>query len=434
MKLRVLGAAAVLAVLAYPLPSYASFHFTLINEVFAGSQYDGDVQYIEIKAYSGSQNLFNGQSLTISDRNNVTTTLTFNRNLPGSASQMTVLIATQAAAARLNVTPDFIMQPVIDREGGKICFVGVDCFAWGTFNGTTGTGANDFGTKYEATNGLPLDQAVVRDDGGDVLQASDDTNDSAADFDAGTPTPRNNAGVTGDYLPDCGNGAEDSGEECDDANTSQTDACSVRCEDAECGDGIAQTGGVEECDDGNGVNTDACRNDCQLPACGDGVVSTGEQCEPPSTATCTDTCLVINVGCGDGLPDAGEECDDGNTASNDGCRGNCTNEVCGDGIVDFDEDCDDGNTANGDSCRGDCQVPGCGDSVVDAGETCDDGNTTVGDGCDATCIIEEDDHDHEEPGDEDPVAEDDGCASTKPNLAWLAMFLAIIGGRLIRRR
>ncbi len=434
MKLRVLTAAAVLTVLAYPLPSFASFHSTKINEVFAGSQYDAAVQYIEIKAFSAAQNQFNGQVLHVFDRNNVETAITFDHSVANSASQMTVLIATQAAATRLNVTPDFTINAIIDRVGGKVCFTTlVDCFAWGSFNGAAGSGVNAFGNKYDPTNGLPLDQAVIRNDGGNGLQDTDDTNDSAADFAAGTPTPRNNAGVIGDYLANCGNGAEDSGEDCDDANTVNNDACSVRCKDAECGDGITQT--TEECDDGNSTNTDACRNDCQLPDCGDGVLSTGEQCEPPNTATCTSTCLIINVGCGDGQPDAGEQCDDGNTVSNDGCRGNCTDEVCGDGIVDFDEDCDDGNTVSGDTCRGDCQNAGCGDSVVDSGETCDDGNTTAGDGCDATCIIEEAEHDQDD-GDhdhDDDAAEDDGCAQAKSNVAWLGVLLALAAVRVRRR-
>ena len=436
MNLRALSTAAVVAVLTFPSPSYASFHLTMINEVFAGSQYDATVQYIEIKAYAAGQNRFNGQSLAISDRNGVTTTLTFTRSLAASGNQMTVLIATESAAARLGVTPDFIMDPVLDAAGGKVCFAGVDCFAWGSFSGAAGTGGTAFGTPYDASNGLPLNVAVIRDDGGDGLQLADDTNDSAADFTAGTPTPRSNAGVTGDYLPSCGNGADDLGEECDDANTVNDDACTVRCRNAACRDGILQTAS-EECDDGNAVDNDGCRNDCQLPSCGDGLVSTGEQCEPPSTATCTSNCLIINVGCGDGMPDPGEQCDDGNALNGDGCRANCTTESCGDGIVDVGEACDDGNTASGDACRGDCRAPACGDTIVDVGETCDDGNTTEGDGCDATCIIEVDEHDHgvvDEPADPPVDSGGDGCTSTVTDPAWFLVTAAMMGLARARRR
>ncbi|MDI1451161.1 proprotein convertase P-domain-containing protein [Polyangium sp. 6x1] len=68
-----------------------------------------------------------------------------------------------------------------------------------------------------------------------------------------------------------------------------------------CGDGIINAG--EECDDANTINTDACSNGCQL----------------------TD-------GCGDGNWDAGEQCDDGNLASGDGCSSACQVEIsCGAG-------------------------------------------------------------------------------------------------------
>jgi len=60
----------------------------------------------------------------------------------------------------------------------------------------------------------------------------------------------------------CGNGSIESGEDCDDSNTIDTDACTAACKDAECGDGIVQSG-TEECDDGNDIDADDCKNDCK---------------------------------------------------------------------------------------------------------------------------------------------------------------------------
>ena len=54
----------------------------------------------------------------------------------------------------------------------------------------------------------------------------------------------------------------------------------------------------EECDDGNAVNTDACSNLCQ-----------------------------ISDGCGDGNIDAGEQCDDNNVVAGDGCSATCTLDI-----------------------------------------------------------------------------------------------------------
>ena len=48
----------------------------------------------------------------------------------------------------------------------------------------------------------------------------------------------------------CGDGAVDTGEQCDDANAIDTDACPSSCLNAFCGDGFVQAG-VEQCDDGN---------------------------------------------------------------------------------------------------------------------------------------------------------------------------------------
>jgi len=48
----------------------------------------------------------------------------------------------------------------------------------------------------------------------------------------------------------CGNGRVDPGEECDDGNGNDGDACLATCRRARCGDGVVRVG-VEECDDGN---------------------------------------------------------------------------------------------------------------------------------------------------------------------------------------
>ncbi|MBZ0231100.1 MAG: proprotein convertase P-domain-containing protein, partial [Deltaproteobacteria bacterium] len=70
----------------------------------------------------------------------------------------------------------------------------------------------------------------------------------------------------------CGNGAPDPGEDCDDGNTVDDDACSNTCQLADgCGDGNIDAG--EVCDDDNRVAGDGCSATCQLElACGAGEV------------------------------------------------------------------------------------------------------------------------------------------------------------------
>jgi cysteine-rich repeat protein len=64
----------------------------------------------------------------------------------------------------------------------------------------------------------------------------------------------------------CGDGVVDPGEECDDGNADDTDACLSSCLNASCGDGVVQAG-VEECDDGNDFDKDFCSNSCTKVPC-----------------------------------------------------------------------------------------------------------------------------------------------------------------------
>jgi cysteine-rich repeat protein len=61
----------------------------------------------------------------------------------------------------------------------------------------------------------------------------------------------------------CPNGVVELGEQCDDGNRNDNDACRNNCRSASCGDGVVWLG-VEECDDGNTSNTDSCTNMCML--------------------------------------------------------------------------------------------------------------------------------------------------------------------------
>jgi cysteine-rich repeat protein len=152
---------------------------------------------------------------------------------------------------------------------------------------------------------------------------------------------------TSECIPEgCGNGVIDLGEECDDGNDDNTDACLKVCRAAVCGDGFVWEG-TEECDDANDVNTDSCLGDCTEASCGDGHLWEGV-----------------------------EECDDGNQVSTDGCTNECKLPVCGDGHV-FEgvEECDDGNQSNTDDCTNDCLSATCGDGHVWEGvEECDGAN------------------------------------------------------------
>jgi cysteine-rich repeat protein len=155
---------------------------------------------------------------------------------------------------------------------------------------------------------------------------------------AGNPTTGTvTATATKSWVqPQCGNGSTEPGEQCDDGNGNNNDACTNACRTNVCGDGYVRPS--EQCDDGNQNQNDDCKNDCRLNVCGDQIVNPGE-----------------------------EECDDGNATNDDGCTNVCTSPRCGDGVLQAGETCDDGNTSNVDTCTNACLPNECGDGYVGPG-------------------------------------------------------------------
>ncbi|WAS93589.1 DUF4215 domain-containing protein [Nannocystis punicea] len=196
-------------------------------------------------------------------------------------------------------------------------------------------------------------------DAGTTTDTSTGTTTTTGDIDTTDSTVTTSTETTG--VPAmCGNGEVEGGEECDDGNDDNTDACLINCIDAFCGDDFVQAG-VEECDDGDQLDTNDCTAACKKPYCGDGFEHEGV-----------------------------EECDDGNDVDTDDCTSDCKAPVCGDGILTGTELCDDGpanlpkETAQPTDCTTDCR-PACGDGTVSTSEECDDMNDALGDGCTPTC-------------------------------------------------
>jgi cysteine-rich repeat protein len=162
---------------------------------------------------------------------------------------------------------------------------------------------------------------------------------------------------TGLCVPStCGDASPQAGEQCDDGNPNNADACLDTCQNAFCGDTFGF--GTEQCDDGNTISGDGCNFQCGIE------------------------------GCGNGVPEPPEECDDGNQNSNtapNACRLDCIDAFCGDNVMDTGEACDDGNPINTDGCVA-CATAFCGDGFPRAGvEECDDGNPIDTDGCSNAC-------------------------------------------------
>jgi hypothetical protein len=206
-----LAAAAVL--LGTAAPAAAEFHLMSIREVYVGPADDASAQYVELQMYAAGQNFVDGHSLTFyGPTGTLLGTVTFAADVANGANQASILVATAEAETRFGVEADLAMTALIDPAGGRVCFADVDCFSWGNYSGEATT-PSPSGNPFNPGGGLTPDDAARRDISGGTsasqLDASDDTDDSAADFAfAASPSPTpNSAGGGGEECTyDCGGG------------------------------------------------------------------------------------------------------------------------------------------------------------------------------------------------------------------------------------
>jgi hypothetical protein len=177
-------------------PAHAVFHLMKIREVFAGTADQPAAQFVELQMYSAGQAFVSGHDVKIFDASGeVVGTFTFTQSMSNSEDNAYILVATPEAETMFGVTADLAMTPVITLSGGKACFADtIDCVSWGSYSGDKeGTG-----TPFNAPTGLVPGQSMERKIAGgdepDTLDAADDTDDSAADFEAASPHPTSNAG------------------------------------------------------------------------------------------------------------------------------------------------------------------------------------------------------------------------------------------------
>lgn len=183
------------AMIVAPTPAQASFHQMKIVEVYVGGQNDNS-QYVVLQMYSAGQDQLTGRKITVYDPvGNKADTFTFPNpdNVNTGTDQSKILAATTQAQTLFQVTADLTIDPSMSAAGGKACFdaIPIDCVTWGSYSGPAG------GTPADP-DGFNTRHALKRDLGANgTLEANDDTDDSAADFDVGQTTPVRNGGQAG---------------------------------------------------------------------------------------------------------------------------------------------------------------------------------------------------------------------------------------------
>jgi len=178
-------------------PAAASVHFMSIREIFGGSTTTPNGRFVELQMYSSGQGSTTGSQLRFFDGSGVEIRiLTLTLNMANSQNQRTVLIGTADLGTEFGVTPDFPTMAASDilPAGGSVCFQApghgvIDCARWGA---TTG-GPVDAGPAAPAIpSGQSLERKITAGCA-TLLQGSDDTNNSADDFEVVAPNPEPNS-------------------------------------------------------------------------------------------------------------------------------------------------------------------------------------------------------------------------------------------------
>lgn len=188
---------ALIALAMLAAPASAAFDQIKVREVLPGvSEYDpSGPEFIELQTYADGQNTVSGQVIAFyGPTGTVKGTFTLPGDVANGSSQRTILVGTESFGG---VAPDFTYPtPLLETDGGAVCYGNIDCAAWGSFPGGKSGPIVPQGKSLTRT---------IAPGCATLLEASDDTDNSAVDFSVTTPSPRNNAATPSEQG--CGSGA-----------------------------------------------------------------------------------------------------------------------------------------------------------------------------------------------------------------------------------
>ena len=181
-------------------PAHALFHLMKITEVFAGTTDQPGAQFVEMQMYASNQRFLTSHEVVIYDSAGAESgAFTFTAPVDNGADQAYVLLATPEAQELFGVEADLEIDAALASGGGQACFMSnqdevVDCASWGNFSGDETASDTPFNSPVGLIAGRSMTRATSGGENPDGLDAGDDTDDSAADFEAVAPSPTNNAG------------------------------------------------------------------------------------------------------------------------------------------------------------------------------------------------------------------------------------------------
>jgi hypothetical protein len=184
----------VAALALNPTAAQATFHLMKIREVYPGSSASPEAEYVELQMYASGQNLVAGHTLDFFNAAGAkVATAGFGADVANGASQSTLVAATPAAESQFAIAADTGMPGgSLDPGGGAACWEALDCVSWGSFHGSILSPAGSPADPLGIPDGMAL-RRMISPGCPTRLEASDDTDDSAADFADSFPAPRPNS-------------------------------------------------------------------------------------------------------------------------------------------------------------------------------------------------------------------------------------------------